>query len=55
MAFSIELSEPADARGSPSSSRPFGGTAEAGVDFKEQNGIMVIESGVTKAALEVDM
>lgn len=31
------------------------GTAQADVDFERQNGIMIIEPGVTKAALEIAM
>ncbi len=54
LAFNIELSQPVDAD-LPIVFKTVGGTAEADVDFKEQNGIMIIEPGVTKAALEVDM
>ncbi len=54
LAFNIELSQPIDAE-VPIIFKTIGGTAEADVDFKEQNGIIIIEPGVTEAALEIDM
>ncbi|MGI9490666.1 MAG: TAXI family TRAP transporter solute-binding subunit [Geminicoccaceae bacterium] len=54
MAFNFELSQPADAD-VPIIFKTIQGTAEVDADFKEQNGIMIIEPGVTKAALEIDV
>lgn len=52
--FSITLSRPTNAE-IPIIFNTIGGSAEADVDFEKQNGIMIIEPGVTRATLEVSM
>jgi TRAP-type uncharacterized transport system substrate-binding protein len=54
LSFNIELSDSINTQ-IPVVFKTIGGTAEADVDFKQQNGIMIIEPGVTNAAIEIDM
>lgn len=52
--FNITLSRPSEAQ-VPLVFNIIEGTAKADVDFKKQNGVMIIEPGVTKVALQIDM
>ncbi|MGI9490951.1 MAG: Calx-beta domain-containing protein [Geminicoccaceae bacterium] len=52
--FNITLSRASDAE-VPLVFNTIDGTAKADVDFKRHSGVMIIEPGVTKVALEIDM